>query len=72
MGRGWRFKEIREVHASVRISQDATIQRNLWDSEETIDTDAHTDVDKYKEMNIINNMMRSNDAEEVMMSKRCW
>ena len=71
MGRGWRFKEIREVHASVRISQDATIQRNLWDSEETIDTDAHTDVDKYIEMHI-NNMMRSNDAEEVMMSKRCW
>jgi len=72
VGRGWRFKEIREVHASVIISQDATIQRNLWDSEETIDTDAHTDVDKYIEMNIINNMMRSNDAEEVMMSKRCW
>ena len=71
MGRGWRFKEIREVHASVRISQDATVQRNLWDSEETIDTDAHTDVDKYIEMHI-NNMMRSNDAEEVMMSKRCW
>ena len=69
MGRGWRFKEIREVHASVRISQDATVQRNLWDSE-TIDTDAHTDVDKYIEMHI--NMMRSNDAEEVMMSKRCW
>ena len=71
MGRGWRFKEIREVHASVRISQDATVQRNLWDSEETIDTDAHTDVDKYIEMHI-KNMMRSNDAEEVMMSKRCW
>ena len=70
MGRGWRFKEIREVHASVRISQDATVQRNLWESE-TIDTDAHTDVDKYIEMHI-KNMMRSNDAEEVMMSKRCW
>ena len=53
------------------MSQDATVQRHLWDSE-TIDTDAHTDVDKYTEMDIINNMVRSNDAEEVLMSKRCW
>jgi len=37
--------------SSVNISQDATVQRHFWDSE-TIDTDAHMDVDKYIEMDI--------------------
>ena len=31
---------------SVKMAQDATVQRHVWDSE-TIDTDAHMDVDIY-------------------------